>query len=199
MTDRIEDPQVRFYLERKELIDTWAKLAEREHRVADEFYTSLSETVESRLPEVDADAEVEVGTLGPESYIALRRPHWAVPGQHAVAMVALAWWPKSVSFTRLPDYSICVGVRVRRAQPFEEHHARAVAALQATEQLGAFASRGGMASNWLGWTYEPLTEPNWDDLSGYRQHLVNQLFAHWDSLAPRLDQALEPLLPTRPS
>lgn len=189
MTDRIEDPQLRFYLDRKEQIDEWAKLAGREHAAANTFLESLTETIEERRDLVDDRAIIETGSLGGMRYTALTREPWTVADEHAIALVAVEWWPKSVSFTR-PGYCACVGVRVRRGDPYAEHHDAVTRKLADTDALRSFASRGGPSSNWLGWTYEPLREPDWDDFTPYREHLVDALLGHWAALAPHLDVAL---------
>ena len=180
--NRIEDEQIKFYLEHEARIREWAGLEADVSKSVDGFYRSLKG---------DLDAALRRGRIadsGVESFLAaepwpdwpglgLRRQDW--PEGAEEPDVRLEWSRKSARFSA--DENLCCGVRTnmkRYRGPFTK------------EARPAFPR----SSTW--WpayrNVDPPVGRFWegDNLGEYRNDLVETILTAWKNLAPLVDEAV---------
>jgi len=187
VNEPVEDPQLRFYLQRREMIETWAALAGREPAVVDRFLWSIAENIQERLAKDVVGAKLFVGEVDGDGIVGLYKPGWAVPESHPVAIVALSWRAGMATFS-VRNRVAAIGLRARRSGV----HA---ALRKAIQRLVCDTPIGNTFDDkkprWAVYTWVPCTTENyWDDLGPYRSDLVSRLFAAWELLAAPVDQAL---------
>ena len=175
--NRIEDEQIKFYLEHEAQIREWAGLEAEVCKFVDRFYRSLKG---------DLDAALRSGRIadsGVESFLAtepwpdwpglgLRRQDW--PDGDEEPDVRLEWSRKSARFSA-GGWLVC-GVRTnvkRYRGPFTKEARSAVwwpAFRDVDPPVGRF---------WEG-----------DNLGEYRDRLVETILTAWKDLAPLVDEAV---------
>ena len=74
--DRLDDPKLRFYLERRAAIDEWAKLRELESAAACHFLRSLTTDAVTMADELGPDVAADSFMLDGEELVALWRRTW---------------------------------------------------------------------------------------------------------------------------
>ena len=177
--NRIENEQIRFYLEHEALIREWASLEAEVCGFVDRFYCSLKGDLDSAL------RNGKIAENGVESFLVegtwpglgLRRQDW--PKSDEDPDVRLEWFRKSARFP--PDGHLVCGVRTKVARyrppftneacPTYPHHVPWWPAYKNVEPpVGKF---------WEG-----------DNLKEYRDHLVETIFKAWAELAPLVDEAV---------
>jgi hypothetical protein len=203
--DRIDDPRLRFYLERRALIDEWSTLPRLETEKAAQFLLTLEEDLvgvaqghDAWLHSAAAENSSGVGLLG------LWRPQWrsntAAQPESPEVMVALGWTPAKVRFlgaSNVPYVGLIVpasttpSVRDAIRQGLDDTAA------------GHPAFPGRPATLWPRWRWEPCGTPEfWNDLQAYRRQLVAAVEEAWTSFEPiiaatfgRLGDGPEPAVP----
>lgn len=193
--DRISDPKLIFYLERRKQIDEWGQLVNLEKAAANAFLRSLLPDVLDMSRERHPDVYVDHLAFESEEFIALWQPSWlSDPGPDDTplprVMVALGWW-RGVRF-EVSGSGPFVGLRVRASQYPELR--RAVGTLVAEGAIGKQAFPGGnplAAGGWVRYRSIPVaTERYWDDLGPYRKALVGAVAEAWAVFADVVDTAL---------
>ena len=177
--NRIENEQIKFFLEHEERIRKWAGLESQVNEFVDRFYRSLKG---------DLDAAIADGRIpddGVESFLAggrwpclgLRRQKWP-KGDEGVD-VRLEWDGKRACFPPHGHLICGVGTSVREyRQPFTKE------------------ARPGFPLNNQWWpAYKGVDPPGdrfWegDNLKEYRDHLVKTILEAWKELAPLVDEAV---------
>ena len=178
--NRIEDEQIKFYLEHSARIREWADLEAKVSDCADQFYRSLKG---------DLDAALRSGKIaddGVESFfpdggspgLGLRRHDW--PRGHGDPDVRLEWQRKSPWFS--PE-GIWLGVKAnvdRYGQPFTKEARPNFPLSSRSYELPAYVY------------LDPPTGRFWegDNLKEYRDFLLETIFAAWKELAPLVDESV---------
>ena len=177
--NRIEDEQIKFYLEHETRIREWAALEAEVSKFVDRFYRSLKGDLDTALEnEKFTGNEVEVFlTEGDWPGLGLRRRDW--PEGDEEPDVRLEWSRKSARFSA-GGWLIC-GVRTnvkRYNVPF-------------TKEARPAYPRS--SSWWPAYKYvDPPSARFWegDNLKDYRDYLVNTILAAWNDLASLVDEAV---------
>lgn len=179
--NQIEDERIRFYLEHGARIREWARLENEVRNFVDQFYRSLNGDLDAALRGgkiTDDDVELFFDETYPDyPGYALRRRDWPQGDQDPD--VRLEWNCNQVLF--LEGDLIC-GVRGRGdqyRQPFT------------AEACPEYLLRG--RPWWLAW--KKVDSPvgrfwEGDNLSKYRDYLVETLVNTWINLAPLVDEAV---------
>ena len=176
--NRIEDEQVKFYLEHEARIREWAALEVEASKFVDGFYRSLKGDLDAalrsgRIPE---DGVRSFLTGGNWPGLALRRQGW--PEGRNDPDVRLEWFHKAFF---PPHGRLMCGVRTNvegYRWPFT------------TEARPAYP----LSNKW--WpAYRDLDPPKgrfWegDNLSEYRNYIVETILTTWNDLAPLVDEAV---------
>lgn len=194
-TQPIDDPKLVFYLERRNQIDEWAKLADVEKAVAHQFMLSLlSDTFQfarTQDPEIGVDHLILEG----EQLVALWRQSWLpsdATGDSPIprAMVAIGWW-KTVRF----DVINAPWVGLRMGSSRNVALRRAVGQIVAERAVGQNAFPVGKPLGkgvWVRSRSVPVTtEHYWKDLMPYRSSLLNAVSEAWHDFADVVDTALQ--------
>ena len=177
--NRIENEQIKFFLEHEERIREWAGLEAEVVKFVDRFYRSLKG---------DLDVALRSGTIaedGVQSFlvggswpgVGLRRQGW--PKGDDDPDVRLEWSRKSALFP--PRGWLLCGVRTN-----------------VTSYRSSFVKedRPAFPRSSLWWpAYRNLDPPKgrfWegDNLKGYRDYLVETILTAWKDLAPLVDDAV---------
>ena len=192
--ERLDDPKLRFYLERRALIDEWAQLPQLESRAAADFLRSLVADLEQFAHE--QGSEVAHHAIDSEELVALSRSGWrtrVVADDEMVlpqVMVAVVWSTRSVTFAGRNSSAYC-GLVVPYAS---DRRVREVVGQALSEMAEATPFARGTVigqSPWPRYRYEPCTyESYWNDLTPYRSHLVASVEEAWATFAPVVDAAL---------
>ena len=177
--NRIENEQIKFFLEHEERIREWIGLEAEVIKFVDRFYRSLEGDLDAaltdgRLPD-DGVESFLVG--GPWPGVGLRRRSWP-QGDHNPD-VRLEWSRKASLFP--PHGWLICGVRtnVNDYRPPFTKEARPGFPLQ-TQWWPAYKS------------VDPPDDRFWegDNLKEYRNHLVATILEAWKELAPLVDEAV---------
>ncbi len=194
--DRLTDPKLIFYLERRQQIDEWAKLPNLEKAAAAEFLRSVMSDVFEMARVLEPEISVDNLTLESEELIALWRPSWLSTEETNEAllprvMIAIGWW-KSVRF-ELAGSGPFVGLRVRSNQPALR---RSIGQLVSDSAIGKQAFPAGNpvgSSGWVRYRNVPVTgERFWEDLGPYRAALIHAVHEAWQEFAEVVQQVLRP-------
>lgn len=177
--NRIDDEQIKFYLEHEARIREWAALGNEVSKFVDRFYRSLEGDLGSALGNgMIADRRVEVFLAdGDWPGLGLRCQDW--PEGDDEPDVRLEWSRKSAGFPP-GGYLVC-GVRTplkRYRPPFTKEacpdYPRRTSWWPASKNLKPPVGRF-----WEG-----------DNLKYYRTHLVETILTAWKDLAPLVDVAV---------
>ena len=181
--NRIEDEQIKFYLEHEEQIREWADLEAEVSKFVDRFYRSLKGDLDAALRSGRiADSGVESFLVVPERWpdwpgVGLRRQGW--PKGDWGPDVRLSWYRKKARFSADENLvcGVCTAVERYRA-PFTK------------EARPAFPRS---SSDWA--AYRNVDPPGgrfWEgeNLKQYRNNLVETILTAWEDLSPLVDEAV---------
>lgn len=178
--NRIEDERIKFYLEHEVRIREWAALEVEVRKFVHRFYCSLEGDIAAALRTGrNADQEVELvfNDMGDWPGFALRRQDW--PKGDEDPDVRLEWERRKALFSR--EGHLYCGVRTpseRYRRPFTK------------ERRPAYPRQ---SSWWPAYAHvDPPRDRFWegDELTRYREGLVEILFDAWRDLAPLVDEAV---------
>ena len=175
--NRIEDEQIRFYLEHESRIREWAGLEVQVSEFADRFYRSIRDDLDDALGRGEL-ADTDVESFSDEQSkgwpgIGLRRKGTNDPD------VRLEWNRKSARFSR--DTNLICGVKTdveSYRKPFTK------------ERRPGYPLQTPL---WPAYAYvDPPTGRFWegDNLEEYRRYLVQTILTAWRDLAPLVDEGL---------
>lgn len=176
--NRIEDEQVKFYLEHQERIREWAALEGEVSKFVDRFYRSLKDDLDAALTGGRiADDDVESFLIGGNwPGLAMRRQGW--PKGKNDPDVRLEWPYKGLFPPR--GWLIC-GVRTN-VENYRSFFTK--------EALPAYPR----STKW--WpairNLDPPEDRFWegDNLREYRKYIVETILTAWKDLAPLVDEAV---------
>ena len=177
--NRIEDEQIKFYLEHETRIREWAALEAEVSKFVDRFYRSLKSDLDAALEnEKVTDNEVEVFLAeGDWPGLGLRRRDW--PEGDEEPDVRLEWSRKSARFSAGGGLICGVRTNVKRYRvPFTK------------EARPAYPRSSSL---WPAYQYvDPPNDRFWegDNLKEYRDYLVKTILAAWNDLASLVDEAV---------
>ncbi|MCK6590177.1 MAG: hypothetical protein HUU21_34800 [Polyangiaceae bacterium] len=193
--NRIDDPQLAFYLRHKAQIDEWAALAPRAPSVADQFFTSIGDDLDGLASELDPRAEPfralsgKLYSGGSYPKLFLVDPAWRrVPtkkqdAEDLLLGIGLEWNRGKTDFTT-PQRCAYIGVW---------YNLDLVGEVKQKELKKAVAEAGKAAGQkfstkwyWLAYREEPASGEYWGDLSPYRQQIANSIRWMWKTFAPAL-------------
>ena len=177
--NRIDNEQIKFYLEHESMIREWASLEVEVCKFVDGFYRSLKNDLEAAV------RCCRIAESGVESFfsdgvwpgLGLRRQDW--PEGDGAPDVRLEWNSKSARFSA-DGWLIC-GVRTndeRYKAPFTRE------------------ARPAYPRSSIWWpAFKDVDAPSdrfWegDNLKVYRNHLVETILEAWRDLAPLVDEAV---------
>ncbi|MXX00115.1 MAG: hypothetical protein F4Z79_00615 [Acidimicrobiia bacterium] len=175
--NRIEDEQVKFYLEHEARIREWAALERQVQKFVDRFYRSLKVDLDVALGR-EGLAEEGVSSFrigGKWPGLGLRRQGW--PEENKDPDVRLEWYHKAFF---PPRQGLYCGVRTQ---------VESYRSLITKEAPPAFPK----SSHW--WpAYRDLDPPKgrfWEDdnLREYGNYIVDTILTAWKDLAPLVDKA----------
>ena len=177
--NRIEDEQIKFYLEHEAQIREWAALEAEVSKFVDRFYRSLEGDLEQALRNDNITYNgVEVFLAdGDWPGLGLRRRDW--PDGDEQPDVRLEWSRKSARFSA--DRWLTCGVRTNvddYKKPFTK------------EARPAFPRSSSL---WPAFrNVDPPRDRFWegDNLKEYRAYLVKTILDAWNDLAPLVDEAV---------
>ena len=177
--NRIDDEQIKFYLEHEARISEWAALGAEVSKFVDRFYRSLKGDLDAALGSGRiADRRVEVFLVGKDwPGLGLRRQDW--PKGEGGPDVRLEWSRKTARFSR--DDNLVCGVMT----PKESYR------LPFTKEARPAYPK---SSKWYP-AYRQVDPPSgrfWegDNLKQYRDYLVETILTAWKDLAPLVDEAV---------
>lgn len=186
MTEPVSDPRVRFYLERRDLIDEWIEAAQDESGEVERFLGRVADELEQLVSKWDDDTLV----FRSRTQVGIYRSSWLGPDDVPRVYVGLGWQRGKVKFVG-PEKVPWVGVRARLSGPHK--HTRAVIqdALVVKAGLAGFDEPEDESSNWPVSTWLPCEfDDYWEDLTPYRQFLLEQVTSAWARVATLLDDAI---------
>ncbi len=177
--NRIEDEQVKFFLEHEARIREWAALEAEVSKFVHRFYRSLKGDLDAALTSGRiAEDSVESFRIGGNwPGLGLRRHGW--PKGKNDPVVRLEWYRKSAFFP--PHGSLISGVRTnveRYRSPFTKEARPAYP--QSTRWWPAYRN------------LDPPKGRFWEDdnLKEYRDYIVETILTTWKDLAPLVDEAV---------
>ena len=186
--DEIDDDRLRFFLERRKLIQEWVRAGSAEPAAVDSFLRTLGEDLEVLASERGASVVTRV--IGTETQLGLARPEWDAP-EYPKAAVAIGW-NRSVRFEGATE-ACWIGLRVRQSGTFRPFYERMREAVAALDKHPLFKSRSA-SQNWLEYGYFPCTRPSyWESLSGYRADLLAVIAHAWGRYEPVIQRQIEAL------
>lgn len=181
--DRIDDERVRFYLRHRDLIETWAAVRKDVRQAAHEFYMSLADDLGQTAAGFGDDIAVW-SNEGNWSKVGLYRPAWDGEGEPVVQVCFE--WNKDATFA---DGVRFIGVRVNYGSP-EGKAFRPYAgdALRDLRDSSGFARK---SNHWPAYQLAPSADGEfWDDLSGYRDRLLDTVESAWNALSSPVGEAV---------
>lgn len=185
----IDDPQLRFYLERKDLIDRWAALRSLESGAVDRVLTSLAPAVDALAVELGGATWID--RTSTQGVLGIYRPEWQVADERPAVFVAIGWNPSRTSFTE-PERSPWIGPRLRRGAPYDELTTRVGHALHRRRAATDLPSSDGPTANWPAYRWCPKPgDVSWDDLEPYRMLLLHSLRDAWRATIDIIDSGLD--------
>lgn len=190
----IDDPRLRFYLERRREIEEWASLRTLETDAANAFLRGLAVDLEAVAADLGDDVlAVPIFDADGEETLGLARTSWQVEGSHPKAVAALAWYPRRVRFAGSGFDTAWVGPRIRRSEHFKVFRAAVGQAIE-SEGLGKAEYPVGKPTGntaWPRYRLAPCTHPTyWDDLAPYRAELLVAVRSTFELFAPVVDRVL---------
>lgn len=177
--NRIEDEQIKFYLEHEARIREWAALEAEVSKFVDRFYRSLEGDLDAALRSgriVDNGVEVFLADGGWPG-LGLRRQDW--PEGDEEPDVRLEWYRKSAGFP--PTGYLACGVRTS-VKEYRVHFPKEVRPAYPRYSPG-----------WPAWrNVDPPVGRFWEgeNLKQYRKYLVETILTAWKDLAPLVDEAV---------
>lgn len=186
--DPVDDPRLRFFLERRDLIEEWVEAGAAEPAYLDRYLARLEEDLVD-LAESNG-AELGIIDLGGDRVLALTKPAWvAVPTP--VAAIGLGWWPKTVRLGGLKRQYPWVGIRVRRSEPWGNVHQALLELIEAETSGDAARFDKRTKGNWIAYRWVPCEHQRyWDDLTPYRSELIDLVSVSWRVFSPLVDRAI---------
>lgn len=188
----LEDERLRFFLDNRDLIRTWAALADE-----------VSEAVDSELRRLDAEIEAQAGEEGIDLVVAgrvagdtweapmLHRPEWLTPGRDGPDVaVGIGWDSRRIQPVRgWPGHGLpYVGVVASRAS---ERGGRIEAAMRGLPETSLLLSRAyRRGSRWIVYRYIEAAPDWYADLPAWRAWVVDQLLETWRDCYLAIDQAV---------
>lgn len=192
-SDPVDDPRLRFFLERRDLIEEWVEAGAAEPAYLDRYLPRLEEDLVDLA--ATGEADVSIVDFGGDRVLTLTKPPWR-SDPTPVAAIGLGWWPRSVRLGGLKRQYPWVGIRVRRSEPWGSVHQTLLNLIdgEVSGDAGRFRSR--TKGNWIAYQWVPCEhERYWDDLTPYRTELVDLGSAAWRAFSPLVDRALHDILP----
>lgn len=191
--DQIDDERIAFYLKHREEIDAWLGLKKDASTVLDEFLRESVPEISQLAPQL-GDEVISRSTLaGRTPRVTLLRKTWRV-GQQIRAGVHLAWpatrvlWAPASDLGGEPAY---VSVWANR-----DADGGVGLAKKLRSSLSARAKkiglRVGSSTSWNPvWKYMvPEESKYWEDLTSFRQHIIDQMEWFWREFSDDIDSAL---------
>jgi hypothetical protein len=188
--NRIDDPQLVFYLRHQAQIDEWAALASRVPSLVDQFLTSIGDDLDGLASELDPRAVPFRSLSGTYPKLFLVDPAWRrapseQQGEGDVLLgIGLEWLRgKSTGFTPPPRCAYA-GVWYDKDLVDEVTLGKLKKAVaDARDRTGQKLSSGAW---WLAYRYEPAPGEYWSDLSLYRRQITDSIRWLWQTFAPAL-------------
>lgn len=175
--NEIKDERVRFYLKHQELIDAWAALASDASEEANRFLRSMTEDIEALASEIGSPWRANFAVDDPAwPMIGLVVPEWIDGTGRPLVEIGLLWDRRNVTFAGRArpvvavtlDYGRELGKAVRQALRSE--------AAEVAKEHGYT-----VAQYWAFYRAEPAAGgAYWDDLTPYRQKLLQSVRETWE-------------------
>jgi hypothetical protein len=182
--DRINDEPILFYLRHQELIETWAAVRKDVQAAAHDFYLTLGDDLGDRASHFGDDVVVW-SNEGSWSKVGLYRPAWH--GEDEPVVQVCLEWNRQATFS---DGTKQAGVRVdwssadgKAVRPHLEDTHRGI-----RDTAGFDRSQ----NHWP--ALRPAPEPDgeyWDDLSSYRELLLDVVESAWAAFSDAIDRAVQ--------
>lgn len=183
--NEIDDPRLQFFLERRKLIQEWARAGEAEPAAVDAFLKSLQEDL--AVVAAERGAQVFTHLVAGENQLGLTRLGWGA-SEYPKALIGLGWG-RSVRFEGSSD-ACWIGLRVRQSGDFRSLYERMQVAVASLGKHPTFKSRS-TGGNWIEYGYFPCARPDyWKDLSGYREDILATLRQAWDRYEPIVEVSI---------
>lgn len=181
------DPQVAFYLEHQEAIDTWYQLRERIPAAAHGFFASLGQRFRDDLAATLGE-DVRVQSQLDEAFpkLLLYRTAWYDPMRDMMRVAVGLEWDR----VRGTFHNAYVGVWLHRNHP-------TFASLDGPlrEEIAMAPGEGYQKQSdgwWPAWRYVTPAQPRyWEKLERFADQILEQLEQAWNSFCPAIELALE--------
>ena len=191
--NRIDDERIKFYLKHQQRIDEWAALSREVPSLAHRFLCSCQDDIEALAGELGPDLPVHAHLESDYPKLLLYRPAWHPQNTHHEASIpprigiGIEWRHKDVTFS-CHESSAYAGVWVDCGNDAGRHFRdKAVSAFRAAGLLKE--PRRNLATSWWpSYKWVPADGEYWDDLSLYRQQLVDSVRDCWLKFAPTIDR-----------
>lgn len=183
----IDDERVRFYLKHQKLIEEWARLAEPACSEATKFLESCGEDIQTLCADLGEAVTVHQLLDDPSwPRIFLVRPAWQLTEREPLVGIGLEWNRRNVSFAgRSRVYTgMRVAISAERGRELRD---------RLKERVGAMRGKHGYtaSASWPAWRYVPPPDGEyWDDLTPYRNQLIESVRSAWNLFAPEVDALL---------
>jgi hypothetical protein len=179
------DAQVRFYLEHRDALDDWIAPANRVPEIVHEFFLSAQHDLDARAPGLPGNPSRHNDFGEWVSWISVHLPTWVDANSQPLVSVGFGW---------------------ERAEVKENLFGAGYVGVYApsgklTQQLGAGFVDSAM-TRWLesqnyesgrGWPafhYVPLPQRHFDDLSGFRRQIVDDVVTWWNRCWGPIDEVM---------
>jgi len=191
--NRIDDERIKFYLKHQERIEEWAALSKDVSGVAHRFLCSCQDDIEALAGELGPDVHIHAHLESDYPKLLLYRPAWHPQNsRHEASIpprigVGIEWRHKDVTFVG-HESSAYVGVWVDCGNEAGRHFRDKAVRVFREERLLTEPRRNWATSWWPSYGWARAQGEYWDDLSLYRQQLVDCVRSYWQKFAPTIDR-----------
>lgn len=183
---RVEDERIRFFLKHRSLIEQWARIEKDLPAISAKFLWSLQEDMEELIARLDGDVYL-YREAGNTPKLFLHRESWLPKDGNLRPMVGIGieWQHKRADFGKGTTY---VGIWNDQRSPATQFNAeltKVAAAVAQSKKLNATAW-------WPERTFvEPPNENYWEDLTLYRDLIIEEIHSYWVRYEARVGGVLQ--------
>lgn len=186
--------RARFYIENRELIETWAALRADAAEAIEERFPELADQLSADLQALgEDDATVAIGTYNGCSTVEITRQHWNTSEDGSPLRIALESSERNI-LDRHGSLRLYTGVRAKQSHPLAATYATEANLLRDTLRAVLGNRWKSSPPRWPFWRYLPLEQDNWS-VDSVLLCARNDMLRLWDAGAPAIEEVFQRVPP----
>jgi hypothetical protein len=186
--------RARFYIENRELIETWAALRLDAGEAIEERFPELADHLSADLQALgDADATVAIGTYNHCSTVEITRQHWNTTEEGSPLRVVLESGERNL-LDRQGNLRLYTGVRAKQSHPLAATYADQANPLRDTLRAALGNRWKSSPPRWPYWRFLPLDQENWS-VDSVLQCARADMLRVWAAAAPAIEDIFQRVPP----